>query len=39
MYEFFIRPFRSMERRMMPILSIFFVLLLIMPYPNGEKIL
>jgi hypothetical protein len=39
MYEFFIRPFRSMERRMMPILSFIYFLLLIMPYPNGEKIL
>jgi hypothetical protein len=39
MYEFFARPFRPMGRRMMQILSIYFVLLFTMSYPNGEKIL
>jgi hypothetical protein len=39
MYAFFARPFKPMEKRMMLISSICFVLHFVMPYPSGEKIL
>jgi hypothetical protein len=39
MYAFFARPFRSMEKRMMLILLINFVLHFMMPYLRGERIL
>jgi hypothetical protein len=39
MYEFFIRSFRPMEKIMMSISSICFVLFFAMPYPSGEIIL
>jgi hypothetical protein len=39
MYPFFARPFRPMEKKMMLILPIYFVLHFAMLYLNGERIL
>jgi hypothetical protein len=38
MYKFFVHPFMPMEKRMMPISSICFVLLFTMPCLSGERI-
>jgi hypothetical protein len=39
MYESFARPFKPMEKEMMMISLIYFVLHFTMPYPSGERIL